>query len=62
MDSDRPNALGVEAIRAELDAIAAADDRDDLFRLFSSLGVYGVNSPIGGGVFSDLKDPDTNVV
>ena len=62
MDSERPNALGAEAIRAELDQIAAAQTHDDLFRLFSTLGVYGVNSPIGGGIFSDLKDPDTNVV
>jgi len=62
MDSERPNALGVEAIRTELDQIAAVENRDDLFRLFSTLGVYGVNSPIGAGIFSDLKDPDTNVV
>jgi len=62
IDSDRPTALGVEAIRAELDEIAAANSYDDLFRLFSTLGVYGVNSPIGGYIFSDYKDPDTNVV
>jgi endothelin-converting enzyme/putative endopeptidase len=62
IDSERPNALGVNAIRAELDQIAAVQSYDDLFRLFSTLGVYGVNSPIGGGIFSDLKDPDTNVV
>lgn len=62
IESEQPNALGVEAIRAELDQIAAVQTHDDLFRLFSTLGVYGVNSPIGGGIFSDLKDPDTNVV
>jgi endothelin-converting enzyme/putative endopeptidase len=62
LDSEHPNALGVEAIRSELDQIAAAQSHDDLFRLFATLGVYGVNSPIGGGIFSDLKDPDTNVV
>jgi len=62
MDSEAPNSLGVEAIRGELDQIAAVQSYDDLFRLFSTLGVYGVNSPIGGGIFSDLKDPDTNVV
>jgi endothelin-converting enzyme/putative endopeptidase len=62
MDSERPNELGIEAIRSELDQIAAVDSYEDLFRLFSTLGVYGVNGPIGGGIFSDLKDPDTNVV
>ncbi|MGK2926140.1 MAG: M13 family metallopeptidase, partial [Lysobacterales bacterium] len=62
IDSERPNTLGAEAIRAELDQIAAAQTHDDLFRLFSTLGVYGVNSPIGAGIFSDYKDPDTNVV
>jgi len=62
MDSEAPNSLGVEAIRGELDQISAVQSYDDLFRLFSTLGVYGVNSPIGGGIFSDLKDPDTNVV
>jgi endothelin-converting enzyme/putative endopeptidase len=36
LDSERPNALGVEAIRAELDQIAAAQSHDDLFRLFSA--------------------------
>ncbi|MGD8359658.1 MAG: M13 family metallopeptidase, partial [Lysobacterales bacterium] len=62
VDSDQPNTLGVEAIRPELDEIAAIGSYDDLFRTFSTLGIYGVDSPIGGGVFSDLKDPDTNVV
>ena len=62
MDSDKPNQLGIEAIRTELDEVAAIESYDDLFRAFMSLGVYGVNSPIGGFVDSDLKDPDTNVV
>ena len=50
MDSEKPNELGVEAIRAELDEIAAVETYDDLIRAFSRLGVYGVNSPIGGGI------------
>jgi endothelin-converting enzyme/putative endopeptidase len=62
IDSERPNALGVEAIRTELDRIASSQSYDNLFYLFSAYGVYGVDSPIGVGVFSDLKDPDTNVV
>jgi endothelin-converting enzyme/putative endopeptidase len=62
MDSERPNELGVEAIRGELDLVSAIENRDDLFRAFATLGVYGVNGPIAAGVFSDMKDPDTNVV
>ena len=62
MDSETGNELGVEAIRPELNEVASIESYDDLFRAFSTLGVYGVNTPIGGGIFSDLKDPDTNVV
>ncbi|MBT8049340.1 MAG: peptidase M13 [Xanthomonadales bacterium] len=62
MDTGAATELGVEAIRAELDEIASIESYDDLFRAFATLGVYGVNGPIGGGIFSDLKDPDTNVV
>ena len=62
MDPERPNELGVEAIRAELDQVAAIDTTEELFRAFATLGVFGVESPIAAGVFSDMKDPDTNVV
>ena len=62
MDPTTPNELGVEAIRAELDQIAAVENLDDLFRAFATLGVYGVDAPIAAGVFSDMKDPNTNVV
>ena len=62
MDGERANELGVEAIRAELDRVAAIEDMDGLFRAFAELGVYGVDSPLGAGVFSDMKDPETNVV
>jgi len=62
MDTETTTSLGVEAIRPELNEIASIDSYDSLFRSFATLGVYGVNTPIGGGIFSDLKDPDTNVV
>ena len=35
---------------------------DGVYRAFSSLGVYGVNSPIGIGIFSDMKNPDVNAI
>ena len=62
MDSEKPNELGIEAIRAELDQVAAIESYVDLFRAFSTLGVYGVDAPLAAGVFSDMKDPNTNVV
>ena len=62
MDVETATELGAEAIRADLDEIAAANTLDDIYRLFSTLGVYGVESPIGGYIFSDEKDPNTNVV
>ena len=62
MDAEKVNELGIDAIRTELDEIAAIATYDDLFRAFGSLGVYGVDGPIGGYIFSDLKDPDTTVV
>lgn len=62
MDSDQPNALGIEAIRAELDQVTAIETVEDLFRAFATLGVYGADAPIAAGVFSDMRDPNTNVV
>ena len=62
MDAEKATELGVDAIRTELDEIAAIESHDDLYRAFGSLGVYGVDGPIGGFIFSDLKDPDTTVV
>ena len=62
MDAESATELGTDAIRIELDEIAAIESYDDLFRAFGSLGIYGVNSPIGSFIFSDLKDPNTTVV
>ncbi len=62
MDAEAATALGTEAIRTELDEIAAIESYDDLFRSFGSLGLYGVDGPISGFIFSDLKNPDTTVV
>ena len=62
MDAERANELGVTAIGDELDAIRAAESHEDIQRLFAENGRYGVNVPVGLFIFSDLKDPDTNVV
>ncbi len=62
MDTEATAALGLEAIRSELDAIASISNMDDVYSAFSTLGVYGVNSPIGLFFFSDMKDPDTQAI
>jgi endothelin-converting enzyme/putative endopeptidase len=62
MDAEAATVKGVSAIQQDLDAIAAINDLDGLFRAFSDLAVYGVNTPIGIGIFSDMKDPDVNAI
>ena len=62
MDAESATAKGIEAIRTDLETIAAIEDMDGVYRAFSSLGVYGVTSPIGIGIFSDMKDPDVNAI
>lgn len=62
MDEAAATAVGLEGIRENLDTIAAIDDMDAVYTAFAQLGVYGVNSPIGIGIFSDMKDPDTIAV
>jgi len=62
MDNKAANAKGIEAIREDLDAIAAIDSMDGVFGAFSSLGVYGVSTPIGMFIDSDMKNPDNNAI
>jgi endothelin-converting enzyme/putative endopeptidase len=62
MDWDSATALGVEAIYPELESIGSATTLDDIYRLWAELGVYGVESPIGGFIFSDMQDPNVVVV
>jgi predicted metalloendopeptidase len=62
MDAESATAKGVDAIREDLEAIAAIEDMDGVYSAFSSLGVYGVTTPIGLGIFSDMKDPDVNAI
>jgi predicted metalloendopeptidase len=62
MDVETVTARGIAAIREDLDAIAAVDDMDGVFRSFGSLGVYGVTAPVGIGIFSDMKNPDVNAI
>jgi len=62
MEADSATEKGLEAIRADLDSIAAIEDMDGVYSAFSSLGVYDVTTPIGFSIFSDMKDPDVNAI
>ena len=61
-DIETANMLGISAIQSDLDMIAAAQDHEDVYRLFGLLGMDGVLSPIGMFIFSDFQDANTNVV
>lgn len=62
MDVEAANAHGLDPLQGELDAIAAIGSLDDAYRLMGSMQRTNVNSPIGGGIFSDSKNPNENVV
>jgi endothelin-converting enzyme/putative endopeptidase len=62
MDAEAATTRGVEAVREDLNAIAVIKDMDDVYRMFAALGMYGVDSPIGLGIFSDMKNPDVNAI
>jgi endothelin-converting enzyme/putative endopeptidase len=62
MDAEAATAKGVSAIQTELDAISAIKAMDGVYSAFSSLGVYGVKSPIRKYIDSDLENPDVNAV
>jgi endothelin-converting enzyme/putative endopeptidase len=62
MDAEAATTSGVEAIRGDLDTIAAIDSMDGVYSMFSTMGVYGVTTPIGLGIFSDMKNPDVNAI
>lgn len=62
MDDETATARGIEPIRGDLDAIAAIESMDGVYSMFSKLGVYGVTTPIGLGIFSDMKNPDVNAI
>jgi len=62
MNDAAANAKGVSPISEDLARIDAAQSHDDILRLFGSLGMEGVTTPIGGFIFSDFQDANTNVV
>lgn len=62
MDVETVNGKGLQPIQPELDYIDGLASHDDLIDAFGKLGIYGVGVPFGLYIYSDLKDPDTNIL
>ncbi|MCR9268465.1 MAG: M13 family metallopeptidase [Hyphomonadaceae bacterium] len=58
VDTDAIEAAGMAPVQPYLDKIAAIETREDLARVFGSVGFV---SPIGGGVSIDAKKTDENI-
>lgn len=54
--------VGLAALDAELDLIDGIQNISDFYRVSGELSRINVTSTFGGGIFSDSKDPNTNVV
>ena len=62
MDSVSLNKQELEPIRKDLQSIAACYDKDELFRLYSSLQVKGVDGLFGFYIDADIKDSKNNLL
>ena len=62
MDSVSLNKQGIEPIRKDLQRIDAAFDKDELFRLASSLQVSGISGLFGFYINADIKDSKNNLL
>lgn len=58
VDTDAIEAAGLDPIQPYLDKIEAIETREDLARIFASVGYA---SPVGGGVSIDAKKTDENI-
>ena len=62
MDSVSLNKQGIEPIRKDLQRIDAVADKAELFRLASSLDVYGIGGLFGFYINADIKDSKMNLL
>jgi len=62
MDAEAAATRGITAIQTDLDTINVLKDMDGVYSTFGSLGVYGIKSPIGNFIDSDMKNPDVTAV
>ena len=56
LDEKTINALGVEAVRPELDMVAGIESRQDLVRVMARLSRMGIDTPYTIAIWPDLKD------
>ncbi|KAE8763052.1 M13 family metallopeptidase [Georgenia thermotolerans] len=62
MATERIETLGTSPLRADLDLLTAALDKEALTRAMGALQPTGVTGGVGYGVDTDLNDPDRYVV
>ncbi len=62
MNQNRLNTLGSGPLKAELDAIKAANTREEMARLMGKAAVTFYGSFFGASIQTDIKDPDHYVV
>ncbi|MPV38306.1 M13 family metallopeptidase [Georgenia subflava] len=62
MATERIETLGAAPLRADLDLLTAALDKDALTRAMGALQPTGVGGAVGYGVDTDLNDPESYVV
>ena len=62
MDSVSLNKQGIEPIREDLQRIDACYDKEELFRLYSSLQLKGISGMFGFYIDADIKDSKNNLL
>ena len=62
MDSVNLNKQGIEPIREDLQRIAQCFDKEELFRLYSSLQLKGIDGMFGFYIDADIKDSKNNLL
>jgi len=61
MDVERINEMGLEPIRADLDAIAALETHADVAKTLANMTVNGGSSPINFFITQDSKNPESYI-
>jgi putative endopeptidase len=58
MNTAARDAAGIAPLKPILDEIAGIDSKAALVKAFGRAGINGSNTPVGGGIAVDRKDPD----
>ena len=63
LDTAAIEKAGITPIKSDLDAVDAANSKEDLVRTLGTLNPYGgPNAMFAFGVYGDPKDPKTNIM